>query len=103
MAQPVGIVPFNELQLVAASTVVALLLLARLAGHMLAGLRYCLEASASGADPGHGPPSQIRIWMEAAGALVAVGGALGILVGLSQVRSSYLAQSGVERTRRSSC
>lgn len=93
--RPIGIVPFNELQLVASSTVVALLLLARLAGHMLATLRYYLETSQSGTGPVGGMPSRVGTSLEAVGALVAVGGALGILVGLSQVRSSYLAQSGV--------
>lgn len=91
-----GFLPFNELQVAAGATVLALLVLAWLAGHQLRGVGYLLEAHRPGLDDASRRRVRVRQWFMAGGSLVALGGVLGLLFGLSQVRASYLAQSGMD-------
>jgi hypothetical protein len=96
-----GVLPFNELQLVASSTIVAMLLCTRLAGHATCQVGHLMEKTRSGRS---GPDVDecrmrrlcVRSWFAAGSAVVAVLGALAVLVGLSEVRASYLVQSGID-------
>jgi len=94
--QPIGPLPFNELQLGAVSTVVALLLLTRLAGHRIRTVGHLLEGPADGPEAPTPKALRVKRWFTGAAAVLAVSGVGGVLVGLSQVRASYLAQMGVD-------
>jgi len=95
--QSVGFVPFSPLQLASSSTVVALLILTRLVGRFSRQLSYLTELSSIiDTETPDGFARQARstkrLRFTIAAATSAVAGVLAILVGLSLVRSSYLAQ-----------
>ena len=74
--QPIGFLPFNELQLGAVSTVVALLLLTRLAGHRIRTVGHLLEGPADGPEAPAPKALRVKRWLTGAAAAVAGGGAL---------------------------
>ena len=96
-----GALPFNELQLVASSTIVAMLLCTRLAGHATRQVGHLMEKTRSArlapdVDVQRTHRLCIRWWFAAGSAIVAILGALAVLVGLSEVRAAYLVQSGID-------
>ena len=96
-----GVLPINELQLVASSTIVALLVCTSLAGHAIREVGHLMEKTRSSrlrpdADESRIRRLCVRSWFTAGGGTLAVLGALAVLVGLSEVRASYLAQSGID-------
>ena len=99
--QHLGFLPFNELELAASSTVVAMLLCTRLAGHKIREVGLLVEQTYSGGllteiDEGRTRRLQVRTWFAVGTTIVAILGAVVILVGLSEVRASYLLQSGID-------
>ena len=93
--------PFSELQLVASSVMLALLLLTRICGHIVRQLGYLIEEreaerSVEDFDKRRFTRLTVRTWF--AGIVAGAGtlAALGVLFGLSQVRASYLQQKGID-------
>lgn len=96
----IGFIPVSQLQLVAFSVVMAMLLLTRLAGHLIRKVGYLIEeikASEAQKDPNLPELARmlVRTKFKTGVAITAVLGAFGILYGLSEVRASYLKQEGI--------
>ena len=88
----VGFLPVNELQLASSSTVIAMLLCMRLAGHGVRELGALVEqtsAAAASDEVDHARHRRLRVrtWFTIGAAIVATLGAFAILVGLSEVRA----------------
>jgi hypothetical protein len=96
----VSFLPLSELQLVAFSVMVALLLLTRLTGHLIRKLAYLIELRESentgkDIDQRRLRRLTIRSWFVGAIAGAGILAALGTLFGISQVRASYLQQKHI--------
>lgn len=85
----VGFLPLNELQLAATSVVSAMLTLSWLAGHQARGAAHDITQAAKGTH------ARRWGWVMAAAFTAAGAGALLILKGLSDVRTSFLTQQGI--------
>ncbi len=93
--KPLGWLPFNELQLASSSVVAAMLMLTRLAGHFARSAAHTLSRRSEGDVKGRAPVPRRWAWIVAAFGILAVSGAVVVLLGLSEVRAAFLALSGV--------
>ncbi len=99
-----GFLPLTELQLVASSTIIALLLLVRLAGHQARILTHGIVQMAGTRGERESSSSRVRrstrrVLVSLAMLLLGVAGALAILYGLSGVRAAYLVEQGAKPHR----
>lgn len=85
----VGFLPLNELQLAATSVVSAMLTLSWLAGHQARGAAHDITQAVKGTH------ARKWGWVMAAAFTAAGAGAMLILKGLSDVRTSFLTQQGI--------
>lgn len=94
-----GFLPINELQLVAASIVVALMLLTRMAGHHLRELVRHIESFGQvDREPGaehFTRRSRVRAYFSVAHSLGSVLAVFGLLLGISAIRTFYFEAEGI--------